>query len=123
MPDMKSGSSEASNSHYWEEDVVYCGSDYRLGKAEEDEEAVLCALTTKIPDLPLPDVEVLDVARFCETKQDHPCHLRCPNGGAERGRPHGMGTTTLRGKRLSLLVLAAAMGPPIFGPFQKLRRR
>ena len=77
MPDMEIGSSEAEDSHYAEEDVVHCGSNYGMDTAEEDEEAVLRPLTSKFPDLPLPDVEDLDVARFCEVKQDRPCHLWC----------------------------------------------
>ena len=87
MPDMEIGSSEAEDSHYKEEDVVHCGSNYGMDTAEEDEEAVLRALTSKFPDLPLPDVEDLDVARFCEVKQDRPCHLWCRKYQPEGGKP------------------------------------
>ena len=87
MPDMESGGSEAGDSHYSKEDVVYCGSDYGVDVAKKDEEAVLRTLTSKYPDLPLPGVEDLDVARFCEAKQDRPCHLRCPKHRAEGGKP------------------------------------
>ena len=65
MPDIGYGSSEAGDRHYREE--VYCGSHY--GKEEEDEEAVLLALTSKHPGLLLPDVKDLNVARFREAKR------------------------------------------------------
>ena len=87
MADMGSGSSEAGDPHYRDEDLVYSGSDYGLVTAEEDEEAVLYALTPEFWDLQRPDIEDLEVARFCEAKQDHPCHLRYPKGRAEGGRP------------------------------------
>ena len=91
MPDMESGTSEPGDSHYREVDVAYCGSDYGLDVAEEDEEAVLCALTAKCPDLPFPDVEDLDVAWFWEAKQDRQSHLRCAKQQAEWGKHPGDG--------------------------------
>ena len=91
MPDMESGTSEPGDSHYREVDVVYCGSDYGLDAAEEDKEAVLCALTAKYQDVPFPDVEDLEVARFWEAKQDRPSHLRCGKHQAEWGKPPGDG--------------------------------
>ena len=39
----------------------------------------------------LSDVEYLYVARFCEAKQDPPCHLQCSKHGVERGKPIGDG--------------------------------
>ena len=74
VPDLESSSLEIGESHYRAE--LYNVSDY--GGDDWEHEAVLNALTSKHPSLPLRDVEDLDVARFCQAKQDCPCHLRCP---------------------------------------------
>ena len=117
MPDMESGSSEAGYSHYRDEDLVYCWSDCGLDTAEEDEQPVLRALTTKLPDLRLPDVEDLDVARFCEAKQDHPCHLWCPKGRDEEGKPRGEGDDHPMAEEVAPAGLGGGHRAADIGPF------
>ena len=94
---------------------MYCGSDYGLDTAKEDEEAVLPALTSKFPDLPLSDVEVVDVAWFCEAKQDYPCLVRCPKERAERGKPPGDGDDHPMGKEVMPAGLGGGHGPDDVG--------
>ena len=80
---------------------MYFASDYGLDTAEEDEEGVPRARTTKFPGLLLLDVENLDVARFCEAQQDRPCHLRYPKGRAEGVRPRRDGNDHPMGEEVA----------------------
>ena len=120
MPDMESGSSEAGAPHYRDEDPVYCGSDYGLDTAKEDEEAVLCALTTKFPGLLLRDVEDLDMTRLCAGKQDRPSHLRRPKGRAEGGRPRWEGDDHPMGEEVAPAGLGGGDRAADVGPFPEV---
>ena len=116
------GRSAAGDPHYRDEDLVYCGSHYGLHTAEQEEEAVLCVLTTKFPGLPLPDVEDLEVARFCKAKQDRPHHLRCPKGTATAGGgiPPGDGDGNPMGEEVASAGLGGGDRAANVGPFPEV---
>ena len=80
---------------------------------------MLRALTTKFPHLGLPDFEDLEVARFCEARQDRPCHLRCPKPRAERAKSPGDGDNPPMGEEVAPTGPCGGDRATDVGPFPK----